>query len=236
MGAVPGRRRLAVPALAAAALALLAGGALGGWLLLRRAPTAQEVSFHRLTFRRGNLLSARFTPDGQTVAYAAAWEGAPAEIFTVRTDGTESRPLGLSKADVGSISSKGELAVLLKNGELFGTRGIGTLARVPLNGGTPREVLEDVFYASWAPNGEDLAVVHRSATGRQQLEYPVGKTLAEAAEPLVREGVTGRRPGCRGGVRLAGIVQHLRLRLEGRQTHAGEWAQRDFGTCVVAAR
>ena len=147
---------------------------------MRRAPTAQEVSFHRLTFRRGNLLSARFTPDGQTVVYAAAWEGAPAEVFTVRTDGTESRPLGLSKADVGSISSKGEVAILLKRQELFSSVGSGTLARVPLNGGTPREVLEDVFSASWAPNGEDLAVVHRSATGQQQLEYPVGKTLAEA--------------------------------------------------------
>ena len=89
------RRKLRSAALvAAAALALLGAGALGGWLLLRRTPTAQEVSFHRLTFRRGNLLSARFAPDGQTVAYAAAWEGAPAEIFTVRTDGTESRPLG----------------------------------------------------------------------------------------------------------------------------------------------
>ena len=49
-----------------------------------------------------------------------------------------------------------------------------------MNGGTPREVLEDVFGASWAPNGEDLAVVRRSANGQQQLEYPVGKTLAEA--------------------------------------------------------
>ncbi len=180
VGAVPGRRRLAVPALAAAALALLAAGALGGWLLLRRAPTAQEVSFHQLTFRRGNMLSARFTPDGQTVVYGAAWEGAPAEIFTVRTDGTESRPLGLSRADVGSISSKGDVAILLKRQELFSFQGSGTLARVPLNGGTPREVLEDVFFASWAPNGEDLAVVRRSATGQQQLEYPIGKTLAKA--------------------------------------------------------
>ena len=182
VGAVPGRRRLPAPALAAAALALLAGGALGGWLLSRRASTAREVSFHRLTFRRGNLLSAQFAPDGQTVAYAAAWEGAPAEIFTVRTDGTESRPLGLSRADVASISSKGELAILIKSRELFSPDGKGTLARVPLNGGTPREVLEDVSDASWAPNGEDLAVVKSSASGRDQLEYPIGKALAQALD------------------------------------------------------
>ena len=127
-------------------------------------------------------MSARFAPDGQTVVYGAAWEGAPSEVFTVRTDGAESRPLGLSKADVAAISSKGELAVLLKSGDgLFSfATGSGTLARVPLNGGTPREVLEDVFHASWAPNGEDLAVVRRSASGQRQLEYPVGKALAEA--------------------------------------------------------
>ena len=174
------RRKLRSAALVAAAALALLGAGLGGWLVARRAPTAQEVSFHRLTFRRGNVLSARFTPDGQTVVYGAAWEGAPTEVFTVRTDGPESRPLGLSRADVGSISSKGELGVLLKKGNLFTPDGSGTLARVPLNGGTPREVLEDVFSASWAPNGDDLAVVHRSANGQQQLEFPVGKTLTEA--------------------------------------------------------
>ena len=58
VGAVPGRRRLAVPALAVAALALLGAGALGGWLLLRRAPTAQDLLFHRLTFRPAISVSA----------------------------------------------------------------------------------------------------------------------------------------------------------------------------------
>jgi len=181
-GAAPGRPRLAVPALAAAvaALAVLAAGGLGGWLLSRRTPSgAPEVSFHRLTFRRGNMLSARFAPDGQTVVYSATWEGVPAEIFTVRTDGIESRPLGLPKADVCAVSSKGELAVLLKKDNFFRSNTSGTLARVPLNGGTPREVLEDVTTASWAPNGEDLAVIRRSG-GQRHLEYPIGKTLAKA--------------------------------------------------------
>ena len=60
---------------------------------------------------------------------------------------------------------------------------------------------------------------------------------AKRQDPCVGEGVTGRRPGCRGGVRLSGLeVRHPRLRLEGRPTHAGEWAWRDLRTCVVAAR
>ena len=34
--------------------------------------------FRRLTFRRGTVQSARFAPDGKTVVYGAAWDGAPA--------------------------------------------------------------------------------------------------------------------------------------------------------------
>jgi eukaryotic-like serine/threonine-protein kinase len=52
----------------------------------------------------------------------------------------------------------------------------GTLARVPLGGGAPREVLEDVVDADWSPDGKDLAVAHL-ADGRFRLEYPIGKVL-----------------------------------------------------------
>jgi len=55
------------------------------------------------------------------------------------------------------------------------------LARVPLAGGVPRQVLEGVGYANadWAPNGKQLAVV-RSVEGRDRLEFPIGKVLLEA--------------------------------------------------------
>jgi hypothetical protein len=176
-----GRRRLRLPAmaLAALALALLAAGGLAGRWLSSRGQGTDVPSFHRLTFRRGNVLSARFAPDGKTVVYGAAWEAAPGEIFTVRTDSTESRPVGLSRADLLAVSSKGELAVLLKKASLFRPGGRGTLARMPLGGGTPREVLEDVSQADWAPTGEDLAVVRRSPSGKPQLEYPIGTVLYE---------------------------------------------------------
>jgi Tol biopolymer transport system component len=51
----------------------------------------------------------------------------------------------------------------------------GTLARAPLAGGSPREILEDVAWADWAPDGE-LAVVHH-VEGRDQIEYPIGHRL-----------------------------------------------------------
>ena len=80
-------------------------------------------------------------------------------------------------ADILSVSTKGELAVLL---EKPGGLGRGTLARIPLEGGTPREVLEDVTDAGWAPNGEDLAVrVRHDPNGIVHLEYPIGTVLGE---------------------------------------------------------
>ena len=38
----------------------------------------------------------------------------------------------------------------------------GTLARVPLTGGAPRKILEDVSAADWAPDGENLAVIQQA--------------------------------------------------------------------------
>jgi Tol biopolymer transport system component len=55
----------------------------------------------------------------------------------------------------------------------------GTLARVPLVGGAPREILENVEWADWSPDGSALAVVHE-VNGRKQLEFPVGKMLYQA--------------------------------------------------------
>src|SRR6185369_6377480 len=98
--------------------------------------------FHRLTFHNGNIYSARFTPDGQTVLYGAAWNGKPMEIFSTRRENPESRPLGFLKASLCSISPSGEIALKLDRSPKE-----GTLARVPLTGGAPREVSEEVSYA-----------------------------------------------------------------------------------------
>ena len=55
----------------------------------------------------------------------------------------------------------------------------GTLARVPLTGGAPREMLENVLGADWSSDGTNLAVV-RNVGGRNRIEYPIGKVLYEA--------------------------------------------------------
>jgi eukaryotic-like serine/threonine-protein kinase len=137
-------------------------------------------SFHRLTFRRGTIWSARFAPDRQTVIYGAAWDGKPIELFTNRLGNPESRPLGVANADVLAISSAGDVALSLNTRSVGSFVNSGTLARMPLAGGAPREVLEDVQFADWSPNGKDMAVV-RSFGGKTRLEFPIGKPVYETA-------------------------------------------------------
>ncbi len=175
VGAVSRRRRRAGLYAAGLAAALMIGLIAGGRLLAPKRSMA--ATFRRLTFRRDFLVGAAFAPDAQTVAYSAASGGGSPEIFTVRVDGTGSRPLGIRNAVVSDISKKGEIAIVMFAEGRFWSSNSGTLARVPLGGGAPREILEDVRDAVWAPNGEDLAVTRITALGESSLEYPIGHVL-----------------------------------------------------------
>jgi dipeptidyl aminopeptidase/acylaminoacyl peptidase len=132
-------------------------------------------AYKRLTFRSGSISTARFSSDGRTIIYGVAWEGNPSEIFVNRVDGTEARPLGIGPSELLSVSRNGELAVLLKP-KFDVWRAFGTLATVPLEGGTPREVAEEVTSADWAPDGSGLAIVRKD-----RLEFPIGKVLFQSA-------------------------------------------------------
>ena len=162
---------------AVVALVALAVGLLVGKQVFRTTPPEPPL-YHQLTFRRGTVRAARFAPDGQTILYSAAWQGNPSEIFTARPEGPESRSLGLSHAQLLSVSSTSELAVLLDSRPLSTWVNVGTLARMPLSGGAPRPVVEQVQWADWSPDGANLAIV-RDVNGRNRLEFPVGKVLYE---------------------------------------------------------
>jgi len=148
----------------------------GWWLGARRAATG-SARFSAVTHDRGIIHEARFSPDGHTIAYGAAWNGAPYHVYLARTDTPESTPLAVPDATVFAISSKGELAIALAYRQT-GWMGLGQLARVPLLGGTPRPVVDDVVAADWTPDGEGLAVARRVGA-RYRIEYPVGKVLYE---------------------------------------------------------
>jgi Tol biopolymer transport system component len=160
-------------------IALLAAGLGAGLFAGRRLWFTPLPTFHQLTFRRGEVGGARFAPDGQTILYSAAWDGRPMEIFSTRTDSSESRPFGLADAEVLAISRTGELAVSLHRRLLSGFTRTGTLAQTGLaGGGATRDVLEDVQSADWAPQGQSLAVV-RDVGAHNRLEFPIGKVLYE---------------------------------------------------------
>jgi len=132
---------------------------------------AEPPSFQRLTFRRGDVTSAKFAP-GETVVYSAEWDGGPSTLFSAQPGNREARALALPSARVLAISPHGEMAILL------GGEDVGTLARVPFGGGSPREILEGVSGADWGPDGDSLAVV-RAVGGKFRLEYPIGTVLYE---------------------------------------------------------
>lgn len=146
---------------------------------LARAAARPQPQFQRLTFRSGTVYSARFAPDGQTIWYSATWQGAPIGVYSTLPGSPESRPLGLPEAsELVSISSGGQLALLLDARRIADFEVGGTLAEMPSLGGAPREVLAHVSAADWFPDGKNLAVV-RDVPGAERLEYPIGKVLYE---------------------------------------------------------
>jgi predicted Ser/Thr protein kinase len=165
-------------------LGILVGVAAGLLAGKRLWQTAQSAPlYHEITFRRGVIPTARFAPDGQTILYSAAWQGNPVEIFTARQGSVESRSLGLGSAQLLAVSLTGEMALSLDSHVTGTWVSSGTLARAPLAGGAPRKVLEDVQWADWSPDGNDLAVV-RDAGGRNRLEYPIGKVSLRSQREL----------------------------------------------------
>jgi serine/threonine protein kinase len=137
--------------------------------------------FRRLTFRNGNISSARFADEGRSIVYGAAWEGKPFEVFTSRPESPESRSLGLPPGDLHAISSTGEMALSLGHRHTFWFEAVGTLARAALGGGGVRLLLEGVARADWSPDGKSLVVVRRVG-GRYRLEYPAGTMLHETVD------------------------------------------------------
>jgi len=159
---------------------LLTTGIIAGVFASKKLWTPPIPRFQPLTFRRGMISSARFSPDGRSVLYSAAWDGKPMELFTVRPEFPESQSLGLGRAHVLAISKSGEMAILLERRSMAHRQVLGTLALVPFVGGAPREILDNVTEADWSPDGQQLAVA-RSLGGRSRIEYPIGRVLYETS-------------------------------------------------------
>jgi eukaryotic-like serine/threonine-protein kinase len=181
-----GRTRAALWMGAAVAL-VLAGGV--GYLAGLRKGAPLAPSYRQVTYRRGLVTAARFAPDAGTLVYSARWEGAPEEVFTARLDTPDARAMGMEGARLVGVAATGEMAVAHDKAGPTGA----TLARVPLTGGSLRDVATGVGEADWARDGSAFALTRFQSTFL--LEYPAGRTLVESAVPLASPRISpdGRR-------------------------------------------
>lgn len=171
----PGRLRPSPARLVAVLLVGALVGALGVSFATRTtlAPgQAGPPAFRRITFGRGFLDAARFGPQGHVI-YSASWEGRPETVFDLQLPSLDARPLDGVGSRIVAITPNGEVAFL---------RPDGMLARVPLSGGPPKEILRGVLTADVLPDGTDFAVA-RTLHGRTRIEFPIGRVVCEAFRP-----------------------------------------------------
>jgi hypothetical protein len=156
----------------------LAVGAILGWLL--RPTPAGVTPFRQASFHRGEVIRARFAPDGETLVYSAKLDGGPVDTYELRKDYPEPVAAGLKGAIVEAVSRQGQLAVLVNPHYFAHKTWIGTLATTPMGGSAPREITENVSEADWAPDGTQMSIIIHPGgdiNGGWQLQYPIGKTL-----------------------------------------------------------
>ncbi len=178
VSAAPPKSKLLAAFAAAIGIALVALAL--GWWLGRGSVSAPLAEYKQVTFRTGSIGKARFTPDG-SIVYSASWDGGENQLYMARTDDPGARELNLKNAELLSISKNGELAIRLNTAFMYGYARSGTLARVPLSGGTPRELLDNVQDADWASDGANLAIVRFvPENSHWRLEYPIGKVLFDS--------------------------------------------------------
>ncbi len=161
---------------AAAAIAI----AVLTYFVSRPSPPSR-VKFRQLTFRRGQVLGARFAPDGQGILYTAQWDRDPRRLFLTGTTSPESRILGFQDMTLASVSRGGELALLSSGGTM--NIGGAKLYRVPMNGSDPSFVDQAIMAAEWSRDGAKLALV-RAANGQNQVEYPAGNIVYRTSGSL----------------------------------------------------
>jgi DNA-binding winged helix-turn-helix (wHTH) protein/WD40 repeat protein len=157
--------------LAAAAIAIALAAVV---YFATRTNAPAQARFRQLTFRRGQVLGARFTPNGQDILYAAQWDQDPRRLFLTSRMSPESRALGFEDKSLVSISKTGELALLSSSGTM--NIAGGKLFRAPMNGSDPSFVDQGIMTAEWSRDGAKLALV-RAAKGRNQIEYPAGNII-----------------------------------------------------------
>jgi eukaryotic-like serine/threonine-protein kinase len=148
-----------------------------------------NVSFQRLTFRKGFITNARFTADGKHIVYSAEWNGGPSSLYLVSRDGRGSRDLKRPNTWLQAVSGAPGPGILVfqMNGDL------NQLARVTLDGSPAQVMAERVRDADIGPDGKLCLVTARGSN--YTIEYPAGHILYQSSAWIgdVRISRDGRR-------------------------------------------
>jgi hypothetical protein len=181
--AAPGRRRrLGFAAVGTLGLVVVAAAS---WMWAARSARAGEAPprYERLTYQLGSFRSAQFTADGTEVLATGEMFGDPrTRAFSTRLDGVGLQAMGSGFERV-LDTAPGTAAVLQNQYRVIAFQTAGTLALMPLGGGAPRPLLENVEDATFVPGGADpaaLAIVryHRESHV-SSLEFPVDTVLLQ---------------------------------------------------------
>jgi WD40 repeat protein len=179
-GFLPPVRRIRLPSLRTVAMlsSLVLIAVLAGMFAGRRPSSIPRV--RQMTFDRGTVRAARFTPDLSSIVYSAAWEGRAIRTLMTRADSEsrESTDLGLPDAGLLAVSEKGQMALAVDQ-KYEAWLAEGKLAEVELLGKNPRPLLDSVREADWIPGSAELCVVRRVG-GRDRVEFPLGHVVHES--------------------------------------------------------
>lgn len=165
----------------------LMGAVLVTWRLA--SVSTPQVQFQRLTFKQATLENARFLPGGQGIIGTGTFSGdATPRAFTVRQDSAGLDFLNQPFAKVLAVAESGVVAVQMRPRRIINYEVAGTLGLMPISGGAPRPLLEDIEEATFAPGataGNEqaaLAIVRYHPDSRDTtLEFPAGKILYQTS-------------------------------------------------------
>ncbi len=171
-----GRRwRWRLTAAAVAVAAFLTG------LLLDRAitesPDAQQLTFSPLTYS-GRDRSPAVSPDGRLIAFTSDRDDR-SRIWLKQASGGGEAPLTEGPDDFPRFSPDGAHVLFTRT-----EAGRSSLYRVPLLGGAPRKLIDDVAFGDWSPDGRRIAFVRWSMTG-ERIDSTLGVAAADGSKPEV---------------------------------------------------